>query len=51
MFGKGEKTNLTDKEEKALKTFGKSLMAVSDTELAIAISNGKLREVCDVSES
>ncbi|MEI8342260.1 MAG: type II toxin-antitoxin system RelE/ParE family toxin [Verrucomicrobiota bacterium] len=51
VFGKGEKSTLTDTEQKALKVFGKGLMAMSDATLAKAVSNGRLREVCDVPDS
>ncbi len=51
VFGKGEKANIADQEEKAFKVFGKGLMAMSAEALDIAAANGKLKEVSCVPDS
>jgi hypothetical protein len=49
VFGKNEKSNITDKEEKALKAFGKGLMSMNKDTLESAVTKGKLQEVRCVS--
>jgi hypothetical protein len=51
VFGKGEKANITDPEAKALKAFGRGLIAMSEAALDIAVTSGRLREVRDVQDS
>ena len=51
VFGKGEKANITEQEAKALKAFGRGLMAMSEAALVSAVTGGKLREVRDVQDS
>ena len=51
VFGKGEKANITDQETKALKVFGRGLMAMSETALDCAVIRRKLQGVRDVQDS
>lgn len=51
VFAKGEKANVTEQEAKALKTFGRGLMAMDEAALDSAVIREKLREVRDVPAS
>lgn len=44
-FSKNEKSNLSTKELIALKSFAKTLLSFSETQILIAIKNGDLLEV------
>jgi hypothetical protein len=51
VFGKGEKANITEQETRALKAFGRGLMAMTDETLNAAVTKGKLGEIRNVPDS
>jgi len=49
-FDKGTRSNITDKEEHALKIFGNTLLSWSDKELNKRIKTGELLEIMEVQD-
>jgi len=49
-FDKGTRSNITDKEESALKIFGNTLLDWSDKELDKRIKKGELIEITEVQD-
>ena len=46
-FLKNERANVSDEELEALKMYAHNLLALPDASLALAISTGKLTEICN----